>query len=172
MERRKGQDCRTFDVKIDASHLNETQKRQLKMLFVEAKWFYNHVVEWTQEHDIFDFSTTGCKDVVKLDMDGNRETVPLEFLTSSLKQTILKRMQASVKAMDTLQERGYQQNDGTLKFKSEVNSLVYRQYKVTHNIKNGTRVHLQGVSGYMRVNGTGRAESRWRRRCDGQSRSK
>ena len=47
-EKRKRQDCRVYLVKIDFSHLNETQKNQLKMLFVEAKWPYNDALTFTK----------------------------------------------------------------------------------------------------------------------------
>ena len=39
--KRKSQICRVFKVKIDESKLSRRQREQLKMLFVEAKWFYN-----------------------------------------------------------------------------------------------------------------------------------
>ena len=36
-EKRRSQVCRVFRVKVDFSHLNEQEKTQLKMIFVEAK---------------------------------------------------------------------------------------------------------------------------------------
>ena len=44
-EKRKGQVCRVYRVKIDISHLNEAQRVHLKMLFVEAKWLYNDALK-------------------------------------------------------------------------------------------------------------------------------
>ena len=41
LAKRKSQICRVYKVKIDESKLSRRQREELKMLFVEAKWFYN-----------------------------------------------------------------------------------------------------------------------------------
>ncbi len=38
------QRCRVFEVKLDSSHLNQHTQAQLKCLFLEAKWLYNHIL--------------------------------------------------------------------------------------------------------------------------------
>lgn len=43
-ERRKTQKCFVFSTKIDYRKLNKLQKEQLQMLFVEAKWVYNDII--------------------------------------------------------------------------------------------------------------------------------
>ena len=43
-ERRKTQKCFVFSTKIDYRKLNKSQKEQLQMLFVEAKWVYNDII--------------------------------------------------------------------------------------------------------------------------------
>ena len=55
--KRKSQACRVYRVKIDISHLNEQQKTHLKMLFVEAKWLYNDILTFMNDHDINDYDT-------------------------------------------------------------------------------------------------------------------
>jgi putative transposase len=42
--RRTQQRCRVFEVKLDSSHLNQHTQAQLKRLFLEAKWLYNHIL--------------------------------------------------------------------------------------------------------------------------------
>ena len=44
-------------MKIDFSHLNEAQKKHLKMLFVEAKWLYNDTLTFLKDHDISEYDT-------------------------------------------------------------------------------------------------------------------
>lgn len=45
--RRKDQVCKVVKVKIQQNRLTALQKEQLKMIFVEAKWFVNSVLNWT-----------------------------------------------------------------------------------------------------------------------------
>ena len=47
-ERRKTQKCFVFSTKIDYRKLNKLQKEQLQMLFVEAKWVYNDIINHLQ----------------------------------------------------------------------------------------------------------------------------
>ena len=54
-QKRKRQICRVYRVKIDISHLNEAQILRLKMLFVEAKWLYNNILTFSNNHDINDY---------------------------------------------------------------------------------------------------------------------
>jgi len=42
--RRKHMLCRVYTVKLDNSHLNQESFTRLKLLFLEAKWLYNHCV--------------------------------------------------------------------------------------------------------------------------------
>jgi hypothetical protein len=42
-EKRKTQSCKVITVKIQSNKLNQRQKEQLKMLFVEAKWIRNEM---------------------------------------------------------------------------------------------------------------------------------
>ena len=42
--KRHSQRCKVFQLKINFSQLNKTQKENLKMYFLESKWVYNHVL--------------------------------------------------------------------------------------------------------------------------------
>ena len=42
--RRQNQVCKVFECKIVEKRLNSRQKEQLKLLFVEGKRFYNHIL--------------------------------------------------------------------------------------------------------------------------------
>jgi putative transposase len=41
-ERRETQTCKKYELKVDVSHLSRQTLNHLFMLFLEAKWFYNH----------------------------------------------------------------------------------------------------------------------------------
>ena len=51
-ERRKTQKCFVFSTKIDYRKLNKLQKEQLQMLFVEAKWVYNDIINPLQDNEL------------------------------------------------------------------------------------------------------------------------
>ena len=48
--KRKGQVCRVYTVKIQENKLNKEQLEQLKMMFVEAKWLKNAILQWSREN--------------------------------------------------------------------------------------------------------------------------
>ena len=43
-ERRSSKRCRTINLKIQKNKLNKEQLEHLFMLFIEAKWIYNHIL--------------------------------------------------------------------------------------------------------------------------------
>ena len=57
IERHNQMDCRVFEIKIDQSRLNKNQKEFLNMTFLEAKWFYNHLLNKSKTEDIFKMNT-------------------------------------------------------------------------------------------------------------------
>ena len=48
-EKRKSQQCKVFDLKIQTNKLSNRQKEDLKMQFVESKWLYNDILNWCKE---------------------------------------------------------------------------------------------------------------------------
>ena len=53
--KRKNQTCKTFRFKIDRSSLSRSQKNSLKMMFIETKRLYNHILSYFKDH-IFDIT--------------------------------------------------------------------------------------------------------------------
>ena len=153
--KRSSQICRVFTVKVDESKLKVKQKEQLKMLFVEAKRLYNHILNWAENEnkDIFDFSRKDCSEVVVLNKDKEYVTLPLKYITSSLKNSVHQQICSSIKTISKLKKKGIQKNGGRLKYISDYKSLNFNQNGITHKIKNSHKVKLQGVSKDIRVNG-------------------
>lgn len=154
-EKRKSQTCRVYKVKVDESKLNKLQREQLKMLFVEGKRFYNHILNWAEneENDIFKFNKKECKSVLVLNKDKEFEEKPLEYLTSSLKLSIHEHICSSIKTISTLKKKGLQSHGGKLRFKSELNFLEYKQNGLTHKFRGENRVKLQGIKKPLYVRG-------------------
>lgn len=54
------------------------------MLFVEGKWFYNHVLRMKKDGiKLRDINTTPIKEVIHLDKDKNEITSALEYLSAA-----------------------------------------------------------------------------------------
>lgn len=153
--KRASQVCRVFTVKVDESKLKAKQKEQLKMLFVEAKRLYNHILNWSEDenNDIFKFSRKDCSEVTVLNKDKERVTLPLEYITSSLKDSVHQQICSSIKSISKLKKKAIQKNGGKLKYISDYKSLNFKQNGLTHRIKNSHKIKLQGVSKDIRVNG-------------------
>ncbi len=152
-QKRKFQDCKVFDLKLDLSHLSNAKLENLNNLFKEAKWLYNHILSLNEkdEFDIFKFNPL-IQEVNIL--DHNRQPITRELnIGSQIKQSTHSRMLDSIKALSKLKQNGYKV--GALKFKSRVNSIPLKQFGVTykfHQIKNNY-VKIQGIKGYFKVNG-------------------
>ncbi len=148
-KRRKGQDCRTFEVKLDKSHLSKEKKSHLNRLFLEAKWLYNSILS---SEDVFKYDTK-IKEVFILNKDREKEIRELKSISSQMKQGIKKRTIRSIKTLSTLKKKGKSKRVGKLKFKSEINSIPLNQHNYTHKIKNGKYLRLQKFKKQFKIIG-------------------
>jgi putative transposase len=144
-ERRKTQDCKVFELKIDKSHLNNDTKEHLKMLFLESKWFYNYIIS----QDIFSFDYKTSKVSIKVkDEFQERE---IKHLSSQMKQAILQKIQDSISSLSKSKNNG--NKIGSLKFKSKFTTIPLKQYNNTYKILNNKYIKIQGIKQKVRVNG-------------------
>lgn len=149
--KRQSQVCRVFTVKVDKSSLNDFQKEQLKMMFVEAKWLYNFILSKSKEGvDIFKIEYKDFDIITHKDKDQNDIKVSLNYLGSSIKQDLIKGLQSSIKSLSSKKKKRIR--IGTLKFKSEINSISLKQLGITHKII-GSRIKVQGIKKALRVSG-------------------
>ena len=152
MAKRKGQQCRVYKVKIDESRLSAKQKEQLKMLFVEAKWLYNDCLNWLDENNgkyVSDYIIS--KQITKLDKDGNREQVELDYLGSQMRQSVIADLQRNIKVLIKLKQNGYKV--GKLNYRKEYKSVSLKQYGTTYKILSHNKMRIQNVHGKLTVNG-------------------
>ena len=91
-EKRKCQRCRVFELKITGAKMSRAQREHLQRLFLEAKWFYNHVLS---QEDIFNADTkvksvpVKCGDVF--------EERSLLALSSQMKQSLANRVETAIR---------------------------------------------------------------------------
>jgi len=145
--------CKSFTVKIQQNKLSKLQQQELKMIFVEAKWFKNDILNWSNnpENKIWKYNTK-AKTISHKDKDMKDIKVSLKYLGSSMKQTILAEMISNIKTLHTLKSKGLQQC-GKLKFVKEIKSIGLKQYGITHKIVSSKRIKIQGISKTISVNG-------------------
>ncbi|MFX1520905.1 MAG: RNA-guided endonuclease InsQ/TnpB family protein [Promethearchaeota archaeon] len=144
--RRKRQRCRVFEVKLDSSHLNQHTKEQLKCLFLEAKWLYNHILSQPNVFEI-DYKLTEVPVKVK----DNFELRELRYLSSHMKQSLIRRTIDNIKGLARLKANGHK--IGRLNYKSCVKSIPLKQYGNTYKILNDKYLKIQGISQQLRANG-------------------
>ena len=157
--RRKNQVLKVYECKIVEKRLNRNQKEQLDMLFVEGKWFYNHVLGMHRNGtELAKINTTAIKAVERLDKDRNVVTSELEHLNAQQKQAIVSRMAANEKAILSLVRKGYQTH-GNLKFLSELTSIPLKQYGISYKFKTFNKVKIGGISGNVLVRTGGQLQN-------------
>jgi len=141
-KKRSQQTCSIYTLKIS------NPSDELKLLFYEAKWFYNHCLS---QNDIFDISVRKAKEVLikVLDSFENRE---LKSLSSQMKMGLHEKTIANIKTLSTIKKKG--SIVGRLKFSKEVNSIPLPQYDRTYKLlENNRKVKIQGIKKPLRILG-------------------
>lgn len=150
-ERRRSQVCRVYTLKIQYNALSTRQKEDLRMLFLEAKWLYNDILNYgnVKGNSIFDYELGNTVEV-KLP-DGTFDGRSLEHIGSQMKQSVYSDLKSSIKALSKLKKKGHKV--GRLKFKSEITAVTLKQYGTTYKFHNNHKVKIQNIHGLVRVNG-------------------
>ena len=120
------------------------------MLFVEAKWLYNDVLTFMNDHDINDYDTK-IQTVQGLDKDRQIVTHELEYLSSQMKQSVIQGIKHSLKGLATLKKRNH--SVGSLRYKSDYVSINLQQNYVTYRFYDEKYIGLQGFKERIRISG-------------------
>lgn len=103
--KRKSQECKVYSLKIQTNKLSKKQKESLKMMFVEGKWFWNHIVNFTETNDLKDVNTK-TKKVKHFDKEHNEVISDFNYLSSQQKQGLYKNFISNTKTLSTLKKKG------------------------------------------------------------------
>ena len=148
--KRSMQICKSREIKIQSNKLNKLEANHLRLLFLEAKWFYNHLLA---DHTRINKESAKLKKVLVKLPDGSYDERELAHISSQMKRSIIDNMISSFKTLATLKKRGIQ-NPGALKFKSELKTIELSQYGMTYRIDfNHKLLYIQGLRGGLKVNG-------------------
>lgn len=151
--KREHQVCRVFSVKVQENKLNSSQREALKMMFVEAKWMYNHLLNLSKDEniDIFSLKYTDLEEVRHLTKDKEDVVSKLTYLSSQMRQEVLTSIITSIRSLARSRKKG--NNVGRLKFISEYNSINLKQCGVSYKITSKNKVKIQGIKKPLKVNG-------------------
>lgn len=148
--KRKTQICKVREMKVIKNKLSKEQAEHLRLLFLEAKWFYNYMLaNPSLRNDI------GAKlKVVSVKLpDGTFEQRELKHLGSQMKQSISSIINQNIKTLAKLKAKGIQQ-PGALKFKSQLTTIELKQYDSTHRIdRELNKIFIQGLKKGLKVKG-------------------
>lgn len=157
-ERRLGQACRVFELKVDKSHLNNLQVESLGRLFLEAKWLYNHILSLGKELFAFDTKV----DVVQVKLkDGTFEDRKLTTISSQIKQAVKQQIVDAINALSAKKKKSGTKGIGKLKFKSEINCVGLKQFGNTYRLSGKNRIRVQGIKKPIKVLGLGQITSEY-----------
>ena len=145
-EKRVGQSCKVFELKIDVSHLNKKSKEDLKRVFLEAKWLYNFALS---SEDVFNFPEK--TNVVKIKVKDEFEERELLVLGSQMKSSVVDSLKQNIINLSKKKKKG--NKVGKLKFITRCDSINLKQFGNTYKIK-GKKIKIQNIKQWMSVRGT------------------
>lgn len=156
--KRKNQDCKVFELKVVEKRLNLEQLNALKMMFVEAKWIYNHILNLSQSGtDIFKINYKDHPTIKHFNKDRVEVEESLEYLSSQMKQDLFQTPKENICKLSKSKKTG--NKVGKLKFKSEVNRIPLRQFGVTYKFTpEHNKVKIQGIKKAILVRGLNQIE--------------
>ena len=149
--RRKHQTGFVYECKIVEKRLNAKQREELKRMFVEGKWFYNHVLNMHKDGTPFSQINTGAiKQVIHKTKDKKEKSEELRVLNSQEKQALVDRMSANERTIARLVEKGLQEK-GELHFLTEMSCIPLKQFGNTYRFKSANKVRISGISGSILI---------------------
>lgn len=148
-EKRKSQRCKVYALKIQTNKLSKKQRETLKMMFVEGKWFWNYIINFTETNDIKDVDLK-IKSVKHFDKDHNEIISDFNYLSSQQKLGLYENFISNIKTLSTLKKKG--KKVGRISYTSELKSLPLKQYGITYKIVDHNKVKIVKI-GTVKVQG-------------------
>ena len=152
--RRKSMLPRVVVLKVQDNKLTSAQREALRMMFIEAKWLYNHVLALSEGEDgadVFSLKYNDIPEVLHYDKDRNPIVSPITRLSSQMRQAVLDGVCTNIANLAKAKAKGYEV--GALKFISEYTSINLKQRGVSYSIAGKRRVKVQGIRKPLPVNG-------------------
>ena len=152
--RRSSMVIKVLSFNIQKNKLSQEKRIYLKTLFLEAKYYYNYLIHLSQQsitdnygntvypNNLFEFNTKSNGILVYEHSTNSYLPYELKFLSSQVKQELLKKIQSSIKSLSKAKSNG--RKIGQLKYKYFVN-IPLKQFNNSFYLSdNGKKLSLQG----------------------------
>lgn len=163
--KRKCQVVKVREIKIDKSKLNKNQLTFLNMIFVEAKWLYNHILSLSRKEEnksnkkfIKEFDTKTDK-VITLNKDKQEKERELKYISSQMKQSVQTQIMDAIYSLFAKKKKGIKV--GRLKFRGAINSINLKQFGSTYKILGNNKIKIQGLKQTIKVYGLDQIDASW-----------
>lgn len=150
-ERRKNQEAKTYECKIVKNKLSSQQLETLERMFLEAKWYYNSIINHIENNPLntFDNKTKAVR--VRMGKDSDEyEDRTLEVLPASVKQKLVSQVRNSLSGLKSKKDKGYKV--GRLGYTQEVTSIPLKQYGFDYAVLTDNKVRISKI-GHVNVRG-------------------
>lgn len=150
-ERRKNQEAKTYECKIVKNKLSSQQLETLERMFLEAKWYYNSIIDHIENEPLntFDNKTKTVRVRMGRDSDEYEDRV-LEVLPASMKQKLVSQVRNSLSGLKSKKDKGYKV--GRLQYTQEVTSIPLKQYGIDYTVLSNNKVRISKI-GHVNVRG-------------------
>ncbi len=151
ISRHRNMVCKTYELKVDESHLSKDTLECLRRLFLEAKWFYNDMLGRSRrgEKDIWN-ADYKRREVLVRNKDRSFETRKLTHLSAQMRQEIIDRARDNIRGLSERKKKGHRV--GPFKFKSRIRSIPLKQHRITYRIRRN-RIQIQNIKQPLKVIG-------------------
>ena len=150
-DRRKNQEAKTYECKVVKNKLTPSQLEILDKMFLEAKWYYNSIINHLENDNINTFNDKVKTVKVRMGKDSDDyEDRQLKVLPASMKQKLVTRVKDNLSSLKARKDKGYKV--GRLDYTKNITSIPLKQYGIDYTILSNNKVKISKV-GRVNVRG-------------------
>ena len=149
--RRKNQEAKTYECKIVKNKLTPQQLNTLEHMFLEAKWYYNSIINHLENEPVNTFNNKVKTVKVRMGSESdNYEDRQLKVLPASMKQKLVTRVKDNLSSLKARKDKGYKV--GRLDYTKSITSIPLKQYGIDYVVLPNNKVRISKV-GKVNVRG-------------------
>ena len=150
-DRRKNQEAKTYECKIVKNKLTSQQLETLDKMFLEAKWYYNSIINHLENENINTFNNKVKTVKVRMGSESDDyEDRQLKVLPASMKQKLITRVKDNLSSLKAKKDKGYKV--GKLDYTKNITSIPLKQYGIDYTVLSNNKVRISKV-GKVNVRG-------------------
>jgi len=150
-KRRKNQEAKTYECKIVKNKLTPSQLDTLEQIFLEAKWYYNSIINHLENEPVNTFNNKIKTVKVRMGKESNNyEDRQLKVLPASMKQKLITRVKDNLSSLKAKKDKGYKV--GKLEYTKNITSIPLKQYGIDYVVLPNNKVRISKV-GKVNVRG-------------------